>query len=398
MARAAALQGLRVIELGSLIGAPFAATLMAEFGGEVIKVEDPKTGDPARHFGRQAEGASLYFAHLARNKKCVTLDLRVPEGQALLKRLVPLAGVVLENFRPGTLAAWGLDYAELSRLNPRLILAHVSGFGQYGPYAQRAAFDRIATAFAGQDYITGFPDRPPSRPAGALADYVTGLFCALGVMFAVYHRDMGGGRGQEIDLALYEGLFRLMGQVEEYGAFGVVPERRGNANPLIAPAETFRTRDGEWMALHAATDNVWRRLLDVMGRPELDQDPRFHSQRGRAEHQDALHPVVGEWIAQHDAEPLFAAFEKAGVPATRINSIADIFRDPHIRARENIVRAALPSGRTIETVGVVPRLTVTPGRVESVAPPLGAHNEEVYRGVLGLSAEEYESLRERGII
>ncbi|MBI4012911.1 MAG: CoA transferase [Candidatus Rokubacteria bacterium] len=398
MAGPSALHGLRVIELGSLIGAPFCGALLAEFGAEVLKVEDPKVGDAGRHFGRVADGTSLYFVHLTRNKKCITLDLRRPEGQTLLKRLVPRADVVLENFRPGTLAAWDLDYPTLARVNPRLIMAHVSGFGQYGPYAPRAAFDRIATAFAGEDYITGFPDKPPTRPGGALADYMAGLFCTIGVMFAVYHRDVNGGRGQEIDLALYEGLFRLMGQVEEYGAFGVVPARRGNANPLIAPAETFRTRDGEWMALHAATDNVWRRLLDVMGRPELDQDPRFHSQRGRAEHQDALHPVVGEWIAQHNAEPLFAAFEKAGVPATRINSIADIFRDPHIRARENIVRAALPSGRTIETVGVVPRLTVTPGRVESVAPPLGAHNEEVYRGVLGLSAEEYESLRERGII
>lgn len=398
MAGPAALHGLRVIELGSLIGAPFCGALLAEFGAEVLKVEDPKVGDAGRHFGRVADGTSLYFVHLTRNKKCITLDLRRPEGQALLKRLVPRADVVLENFRPGTLAAWGLDYPALARVNPRLIMAHVSGFGQYGPYAQRAAFDRIATAFAGEDYITGFPDKPPTRPGGAIADYMAGLYCTIGVMFAVYHRDVNGGRGQEVDLALYEGLFRIMGQVEEYGAFGVVPERRGNANPLIAPAETFRTRDGEWLALHAATDNVWRRLLEVMGRPELDRDPRFHSQRGRAEHQDALHAVVGEWIAQHDAEPLFAVFEKAGVPATRINSIADLFRDPHIRARENIVQAALPSGRTIETVGVVPRLTATPGRVESVAPPLGAHNEEVYRGVLGLSAEEYESLRERGII
>jgi formyl-CoA transferase len=393
-----ALHGVRVIELGSLIGAPFCGTLMGEFGAEVIKVEDPKVGDSARYFGKVVDETSLYFAFLARNKKCITIDLRVEEGQNLLKKLVTVADVLVENFRPGTLQDWNLGYPELSRINPRLIVAHVSGFGQYGPYRDRTAFDRIATAFAGQDYITGFPDKPPARPAGSLADYITGLFCTIGVMFALHHRDFNSGQGQEIDLALYEGLFRVMNQVEEYGQFGIIPERMGNTNPMLAPAETFKTKDGYWLVVHAGTDNVWKRFVKIMGREDLDQNPKFKTQRSRAENQNELHALIGDWIGAQPLDSLQELLQKDGIPASKINNIADLFQDPHIRARQDIVETVLTSGRKIAATGIVPKLSASPGRIDQVAPRRGAHNEEILGKLLGLPAEEYDRLKKKGII
>jgi len=394
----AALQGLRVIELGNLIGAPFCGTLMAEFGAEVIKIEDPKVGDAGRYTGEVVDGASLYFVFLARNKKGITLDLRVSQGQEIFKRLVPLVDVVIENFRPGTLKKWKIDYTELSKINPRLILAHVSGFGQYGPYKERAAFDRIATAFAGQDYITGFPDKPPAHPGGSVADYLTGLFCTVGVMFAIYWRDLNKGQGQEIDLALYEGMFRIMNQVEEYDQLGIIPIRTGNTNPQFVPAETFMTKDGQWLAFHAGTDSIWKRFIKLMGREDLGDDPKFNIQRNRNQNREELHGIIADWVKNFEIKPLLELLWDAGIPSTKINNIADIFKDPHVQARKNIIETRLPSGRKIKTMGVVPKLSVTPGRVEFVAPPMGAYNEEVYRGLLQLSAEEYENLKKQGVI
>jgi crotonobetainyl-CoA:carnitine CoA-transferase CaiB-like acyl-CoA transferase len=393
-----ALRGLRVIELGILIAAPFSANMMAEFGAEVIKVEDPGRGDASRSTGQVIDGTSLYFAFLARNKKCITLDLRVPKGQELFKKLVAQADVVVENFRPGTLKKWNIDYAALSKINPRLIMAHVSGFGQYGPYRNRVAFDRIATAFAGQDHITGFPDKPPTHPGGALADYFTGCFCTMGIMFALYYRDVNGGKGQEIDLALYEGMFRVTNPVEEYGVFGTIPVRTGNANPQFVPAETFITKDGHYLAFHAGTDNTWKRFIQLMGREDLGGHPKFNTQRDRNENRDELHGIVGEWVKTQEIQPLLEKLWEAGIPSTKINTIADIFQDPHVRARENIIEAPIPSGRKIKTMGIIPKLSVTPGRVDFIAPHLGAHNEEVYRGLLKLTAEEFERLKADQII
>ena len=371
---------------------------MAEFGAEVIKVEDPKIGDAGRYLGKVVDETSTYFAFLARNKKCITMDLRSLRGQDLLKRLVSSSDVVIENFRVGTLKAWNIDYSVLSAINPRLVMAHLSGFGQYGPYSNRLAFDRIATSFAGQDYITGFPDKPPTRPGGALADFIAGLFCTIGVMFAIYFRDFNSGKGQEIDLALYEGIFRLMNQVEEYGQFGIIPERMGNANPQIAPAETFLTKDKHWIVIHAGTDNVWKRFIGVMGREDLDQDPKFHTQRSRAENERELHELIATWVSRVDLQDLLHRFEREQIPASKINNIADIFHDEHVRARENIIKTVLRSGRAFETMGIVPKLSESPGRVEFVAPPLGADNQEIYKTHLGLTELEFETLKREGII
>ena len=394
-----ALAGLRVLELGSLIGAPFCGTLMAEFGADVIKVEDPDGGDPSRRMGVPLdESGGTFFAGIARNKRCVTLDLRRPAGQAVLERLVAKADVVLENFRVGTLASWNIDYARLSAVNPRIVMAHVSGFGQDGPYRNRLAFDRIATAFAGQDWITGFPENPQTRPGGAVADHVAELFCTIGVMFALRHRDHVSGRGQEVDLALYEGMLRMQGAIEPYAAIGRVPGRMGNSNPEIAPAETFRTRDGQWLVLNAGTDNVWKRLLRLMQREDLGTDPRFATARARATHHAEINGIVGEWVALHDAADLLAWLERETIPATRINSVADLVADPHVQARGNVVEATLASGRTLATCGVVPKLSASPGRIDSVAPALGAHNDEVYRGLLGMDEAELAALRHDRII
>jgi len=393
-----ALQGVRVLELGSLIGAPFCGTLMAEFGADVIKVEDPEVGDMSRHLGQAVDGTGLMFASLGRNKRCVTLDLRRPEGQAVLARLAGTCDVVIENFRPGTLAAWHLDYATLSKDHPRLVMAHVSGFGQTGPYRDRLAFDRIATAFSGQDFITGFPENPPTRPGGALADYITGMFCTIGVLVALHHRDQVSGRGQEIDLALYEGILRLAGSIEAYDLLGTVPQRLGNANPAIAPAETFRSRDGHWLSINGGTDNVWKRLLELMGREDLAIDPRFATARARATHQAEVNAIVGAWTAGLDLEPLLDALERESVPAAKVNSIADVVADPHVQARGNVVRAVLASGREFLTSGVVPKLSETPGSIEFVAPALGAHTDEVLRERLGMSDDEIAALRRERIV
>jgi formyl-CoA transferase len=393
-----ALQGVRVLELGSLIGAPFCGTLMAEFGADVIKVEDPEVGDMSRHLGQAVDGTGLMFASLARNKRCVTLDLRRPEGQAVLARLAGTCDVVIENFRPGTLAAWHLDYATLSKDHPRLVMAHVSGFGQTGPYRDRLAFDRIATAFSGQDFITGFPENPPTRPGGALADYITGMFCTIGVLVALHHRDQVSGRGQEIDLALYEGILRLAGSIEAYDLLGTVPQRLGNANPAIAPAETFRSRDGHWLSINGGTDNVWKRLLVLMGREDLAVDPRFATARARATHQAEVNAIVGAWTAGIELEPLLDALERESVPAAKVNSIADVVADPHVQARGNVVRAVLASGREFLTSGVVPKLSETPGSIEFVAPALGAHTDAVLRERLGMSDAEIGALRRERIV
>jgi len=394
-----ALHGLRVLELGSLIGAPFCGTLMAEFGADVIKVEDPGEGDPARRLGVPLDQhCGALFAGLARNKRCITLDLRRAAGQAVLGQLVSHSDVVLENFRVGTLASWNIDYAKLSAINPRIVLAHVSGFGQDGPYRHRLAFDRIATAFSGQDWVTGFPDNPPTRPGGAVADHVAALFCTVGVMFALHHRDHVSGRGQEVDLALYEGMLRMQGSIEAYVAAGRVPMRAGNSNPDIAPAETFRTRDGQWLVLNAGTDNIWKRLLRLMGREDLDRDPRFAGARARASNHAQINAIVAQWVARHDVDELLAQLERETVPATRINSIADVAADPHVRARGNVIEAMLASGKSLTTVGVVPRLSESPGRVDVVAPAPGAHNDEVYRGLLGIDGGQIEALRRDGVI
>ena len=396
------LTGIRVLDVGTLIAGPFAATMLGDFGAEVIKIEQPGSGDALRRGTRDgvAQRSGDWLVE-ARNKKAVTLNLRVEAGQALLRELAGHADVLIENFTPGTMERWGLGWDTLHALNPRLIMVRVSGYGQSGPYSRRAGYDRIALGFSGYMYPTGFPDRFPVRPAFPTADYNTGTFAALSAMFALYHRDAqpGGGLGQMIDLALYEAPFRITADlVPDFLRTGRVRERIGNRNPTFAPAGTFETRDGRYVQIAAGGDGVWRRLAQAMQRPELADDPRYRGSAGRIERADELEALLAEWVAAHDFAELERCLDAANVPFGGIYTAADIPGDPHYAARENLITVPDDELGEVTMPGVIPKLAATPGRVTHAGPALGAHNAEIYGGLLGRPQEELERLRAEGVI
>jgi crotonobetainyl-CoA:carnitine CoA-transferase CaiB-like acyl-CoA transferase len=393
------LTGIRILDVGTRIAAPFAATLLGDFGAEVIKVELPGTGDFMRTIGPFADGYSLWWAVEGRNKKSITLDLRTPQGQALFRRLVAHADVVVENFQPGTLEAWGLGYDALAAINPDLILTRASVYGQSGPYRDRPGLDRNGIGFGGLLYITGYPDRPPVRPGVIISDYLTGIFNALAIMIALYHRDAHRGGGQWVDLALYESVFRVLEHtLPAYDRLGIVRGREGNRLRNSAPLDNWETRDGECICIVAAGDALFPRLARAMGRDDLLADPRFASLAARAEHGDAINAIVGAWCREHTAAEIEATLLAAQVPVTRAYSIADIAADPHYAARADIVSVEDPTIGPLKMSAVYPRLSATPGAIQRGAPKLGEHNDEVYRGLLGLSDDELAALRREGTI
>jgi crotonobetainyl-CoA:carnitine CoA-transferase CaiB-like acyl-CoA transferase len=393
------LSGIRVLDVGTRIAAPFAATLLADFGAEVIKVEMPGKGDFLRHIGPFDQGYSLWWAVENRGKKSITLDLRRAEGQELFRQLVAHADVVVENFQPGTLESWNLGFEVLRQVNPKLILARVSVYGQDGPYAPRPGLDRIAIAFGGLLYLTGFPDRPPVRPGTLIADYLTGVFNAFAIVTALYYRDCKGGTGQWIDAALYEAIFRVLEYTAAaYDRLGEIRERSGNQLPNSAPLGNWQTKDGQFVCIVAAGDELFRRLANAMGRPELSDDPRFATLPARVEHAEEIHRIVGAWVAERTAEEVENILLAAEVPVSRIYSIADIFRDPHYAARGSILTVDDPVLGSLRMQGVYPRFSATPGRVVRGAPRLGEHNDEVYGSLLGLDEEQRSALRKAGII
>ncbi len=392
------LRGIRVLDLGTRIAAPFAATLLAEFGAEVIKVELPGSGDFLRQIGPFAGDYSLWWAVDNRCKKSITLDLRQPAGREVFLKLVPKTDVIVENFQPGTLEKWGLDFATLQQHNPRIILARVSVYGQTGPYRDRPGLDRIGIAFGGLLYLTGYPDRPPVRPGILVADYLTAVFNAFAIMLALFHRERGGP-GQWIDLALYESVFRVLEYTAAaYDRLGLVREREGNQLRNSAPLDNWETKDGEFVCIVAAGDVLFRRLVQAMGRPELASDPRFATLQARVAHAQEIHALVGEWVRQHTAAEIENILVAAEVPVSRVYSIADIFADPHYHARQSLVEVNDAVVGPIRMQAVYPRLSETPGRITRGAPRLGEHNEEVYGGLLGLSFEEQQRLRELKVI
>jgi crotonobetainyl-CoA:carnitine CoA-transferase CaiB-like acyl-CoA transferase len=392
------LEGVRVLDLGTRIAAPFAATLLAEFGAEVYKVELPGSGDFLREIGPFVGDYSLWWAVDNRAKKSITLDLRHPEGRELFLRLVPHVDVIVENFRPGTLEEWGLDYPRLQSLNPQLILARVSVYGQTGPYRNRPGLDRIGIAFGGLLYLTGYPDRPPVRPGILVADYLTAVFNAFGIVLALLHRARGGS-GQWIDLALYESVFRVLEYTAAaYDRLGLVRERQGNRLPNSAPLDNWETKDGQFVCIVAAGDVLFRRLAKAMGRPDLPEDPRFATLQARVAHAEEIHAIVGEWVSRHTAEEVERILVEAEVPVSRVYSIADIFADVHYRERESLITVDDPVIGPVRMQAVYPRLSETPGRVSRGAPKLGEHNDEVYGGLLQLSVAERERLRALGVI
>jgi formyl-CoA transferase len=393
------LADVRVVEMGQLLAGPFCGQLLADFGAEVIKLEDPARGDPMRQWGREKpHGLSLWWPVIARNKKSVTLNLRHPEGQSLARRLLGTADVLVENFRPGTLERWGLGYDALAERNPGLVLVRVTGFGQDGPYAPRAGYGSIGEAMGGLRYVTGDPSTPPSRSGISIGDSLAGTFAALGALLALHARARTG-RGQVVDSAIYEAVLAMTESlVTEYQVAGYTRERTGAILPNVAPSNVYPTADGQLVLVAANQDTVFRRLAAVMARPELADDPRYASHSARGEHQVELDGLIAGWTATLDADRLLAALEEAGVPAGRIYRAADMLADPHYQARQAIVRLADPELGEIAMQNVAPRLSATPGRVAWPGPALGQHYREVYQGLLGLPDEEVERLADQAVI
>jgi crotonobetainyl-CoA:carnitine CoA-transferase CaiB-like acyl-CoA transferase len=383
-----------VIDAGTMIAGPLAATLLGDFGADVIKIEQPRVGDPMRHGAPTKHGVALWWKVIARNKRLITLNLSKPEGQALLRRLATTADILIENYRPGTFERWGLGYAALAEVNPRLVFVRVSGFGQTGPYRHRGGYGTVAEAFSGIPSFTGFPENPPTLPGFPMADSVAATFAAMSAMFAIYERDQGGsGRGQEIDVSLYEPLFRLAeAQVIGFDQLGTVKQRRGNRLEEDCPRNLYRTRDGRWIAVSANSAKSYERLVGAMGMIELATDPRFTDSATRVQNADVLDAIIADWFSARDFSEIMPSFETAGVIAGPVVDIRDIVRDRHYAARRNIVSVPDPDLGTIRMQSVVPHFARTPGQVRHAGGTLGADNEVVYRRELGLTAEECERL------
>ena len=389
------LTDLRVVELGTLIAGPFCGQLFGDMGAEVIKVEPPGTGDPMRAWGR---GLPVWWPVIARNKKSVTLNLREPRGQELLKDLAAHADVLIENFRPGTLERWGLDYEALSGVNERLVMVRVSGFGQTGPYARRAGYGSVGEAMGGIRYLAGDPDRPPSRVGLSIGDSLAATFACVGALAALHDRERTG-KGQVVDSAIYEAVLAVMeSTVPEYTQGGTIRERSGAILPKTAPSNVYPTADGEMIVMGANQDSVFARLAEAMGQPELATDPRYADHVARGEHQDELDEVIAGWTATLAADPLLDGLERHGVPAGRIFRVPEMLTDPHFQARDAIVDVAHPLFERLKMQNVFPKLSRTQGTVRWPGPELGAHNAEVYRGLLGLSDEELAALGAAGIV
>ena len=392
------LDGIRVLELGQLIAGPFASRLLAEFGADVIKVEPPGTGDPLRKWRMLHDGTSVWWASQSRNKRSVTLDLRDPEGQAIARRLAAEADVVIENFRPGALEGWGLGWDTLHELNPKLVMLRVSGYGQTGPYRDLPGFGVIGEAMGGLRNLTGEPGRTPVRVGVSIGDSLAALHGVIGILLALRHRDQQGGAGQMIDVALYESVFNMMESLlPEYSLFGAVRQAAGSSLPGIAPSNAYRCRDGKFALIAGNGDSIFRRLMEVIERPDLAADPALAQNDGRVANVERLDAAIGAWTAQHSLDDVLAHLNEARIPAGKIYDIADIAADPHYRARDMILDSTLDDGTPVQMPGVLPKLNATPGTVRSRAPALGEHTDEVLAS-LGLDDAQRAALRERGVI
>lgn len=391
-----ALSDIKVIDTATLFAGPLAATVLGDFGAEVTKIEHPR-GDPSRTHGASKDGVGLWWKVLGRNKQCVTLYLGSAEGQELFRRMVADADVVIENFRPGTLEKWGLGYDELSAINPGLVLARVTGFGQSGPYAGRPGFGTLAEAMSGFAAITGEPDGPPTLPPFGLADGIAALTTAYAVMSALHARQRTG-RGQVVDLAIIEPILTLLGaQPTVYDQLGEVQQRRGNRSSNNAPRNTYRTADGRWVAISTSAQPVAERVMRLVGCPEYIDEPWFASGAGRAEHAEELDAAVGEWIGKRTHDEVVAAFEDANAAVAPIYDVRDVMADPQFQALQSIISVDDEELGPVKMQNVLFRMSETPGVVRSAGPPLGAHNEEVY-GNLGVEPHELSALRDKGVV
>jgi len=393
------LKGVRVIDAGNMVAAPFATVLLADFGAEVIKIEHPKYGDGQRKLEPIMNGVPLWWKSVARNKRCITLDLGKPEGAAIFKQLIKGQDVIVENYRPGTFEKWGIGPDAIRAIDPRIILLRISGFGQTGPYKNRAGFGRVAEAMSGLTNLIGEPDGPPMSPGYPLGDLIAGIFGSLSIMMALYHRDMRGGEGQVIDLALFEAVFRFLDfDPIQYDQMKTVHMRTGNRVAYVAPSSMFKTKDGKYLTLAASTQNVWVRLAKAIGREELTTDPKFIDNSVRVMNSAEVNGIVGAWIEQHTRDEVIERFDQFEVAYSPVFDMEDVFRDVQYRAREAMVR--VPDSDLGEAIvqNVVPKFSATPGSVDFLGAAMGAHNQEIYGNELGLSKERLKQLKDAGII
>ncbi|ACD21265.1 CaiB/BaiF CoA transferase family protein [Paraburkholderia phytofirmans] len=392
------LQGIRVIEIGTLIAAPFAARLMAEFGADVIKIEAPETGDPLRKWRKLHEGTSLWWYLQSRNKKSICVNLKSADGVEIVKRLAADADVVIENLRPGALEKLGLGWDVLHAINPKLTMVRISGYGQSGPYRDRPGFGAIGEAMGGIRYTTGDLDGAPARVGVSLGDSLASLHGVIGALMSLLRVKTGQGEGQVVDVSLVESVFNLMESlVPEYDLLGHVRERSGGALPGIAPSNTYRTEDEGFVVIAGNSDPIFKRLMQVIGRPDLADDPALARNDGRVQHCAMLDQAITEWTSHHSTDDVLAALERAEVPSGRIYSVADIVADPHYRARNMLLDAQLPGGASVKMPGIVPKLSDTPGEVRWQGPTLGEHTGSVLSD-LGFANDDIERLRREGAV
>lgn len=393
------LKGLKVLEMGQLLAGPFCASMLAGFGAEVIKIEKPKTGDPLRVWRKLHKGTSLWWLSMGRNKKSITLDMTNSRGQEIAKKLAAKVDIVLENFKPGTMEKWGMGYEDLKRINPKIIMVRVSGWGQTGPYSSRPGYANVAEGVGGMRYTTGYPDRPPVRTGTSIGDTLAGLHAALGALTAVYHRDVNGGAGQVVDVAIYESIFNMMeSTLAEYDKLGVVRERSGAKLEGIVPTSTYPTRDGRFIIIGGNGDSIYRRLMNAVGRPDLAEHPEMQNNAGRVEHEAEIDRAITDWTLTKTYDEAYAEILKAEVPTGPVYSIADIVKDEQYNARGLFEEVEIEPDDTVKIPAVLPKLSETPGGTDWIGPKLGEHNDEIYRDFLGMSDAEIEDLKAREII
>jgi len=392
------LAGVKVVELGTLIAGPFASRICAEFGAEVVKVESPDGGDPLRKWRKLYEGTSLWWFVQARNKQSLTLNLKHPDGREVLRKLLSEADILIENFRPGVLEKLGFGWDVLHALNPNLVMVRLSGFGQTGPMKDQPGFGAVGESMGGLRYITGFEDRPPVRTGISIGDSIAALWGVIGALMALRHREVNGGKGQVVDVALYEAIFAMMeSMVPEFDVFGFIRERTGNIMPGITPSSIHTSADGKHIQIGANGDAIFKRFMLAIGRADLADDASLASNDGRDLRRDELYGVIDRWVGSLPLEAVLAALNAAEVPASRIFSAEDMFADPQYLAREMFLSAKLPDGKAFRMPGIVPKLSDTPGSAEWVGPQLGEHNHSVLAG-LGYSAEQIAALKSAGAI
>ena len=392
------LEGIKVLELGQLIAGPFATKILGEFGAEVIKIEPPHTGDPLRKWRLLHEGTSVWWASQSRNKKSVTVNLRSTEGQAIIRRLLKEVDILVENFRPGALEGWGLSEEVLKEINPELIIVRVSGYGQDGPYRDLPGFGLVGEAMGGFRYLSGEQGRPPVRVGISIGDSLSALHAVIGALMALRHREVQKGGGQVVDIALYESVFNMMESlVAEYSIFGEVRQPAGSRLPGITPSNAYLCADGKYALIAGNGDSIFKRLMSLIGRDDVANDPAFAHNDGRSAEADYIDSIISQWTIQHSLGDVLEALHENRVPAGRVYDVEDIFNDPHYKAREMLIQGELEDGTEVTLPGVLPKLRKTPGSVERRAPTLGQDTEEVL-GKIGIDAKELSELRAKGVI